>query len=501
MNRAFFITVAILLVWISFAPVASIHAQDDSSDDIDDIVQGFEPETPAAADDDLEELLQGFEQDATEETERPPEDEILKGFENEEKYAETRPATEAKPTPSWSLDGEFAFTATYNFSPSASAPWRGFTALRPELELALKNRFSDNWQGQISARGFYDVIYALRGRNEYTSQVIAAYEKELELKDTFIQGSLTDRLDTKIGRQIVVWGTLDNLRVTDVLNPLDLRLPGLTDIDDLRLPVTMVKFDYYSGSWNLGAMAIPEARFSKLPAFGSDFYPFPRPRPPEQDPGEGFDKLQYAAALTGVFSGWDVGFYYANIYEDRPTVETVISGPTVRSVRKHTRINMLGTAADLALGNWLLKAEAAWFSGLQFTGTPGVEYSRLDVAGGVEYSGFSEAAVSLEAVNRRLFDYDALLLQPPDETDENEFQWALRIAKDFFNDTLTLTLLASTFGIKADDGAFTRFDADYDVTDAVSFRGGAVFYQSGDKGRFSDAGANDRLFAVVKYSF
>ena len=37
---------------------------------------------------------------------------------------------------------------------------------------------------------------------------------------------------------------LDNLRVTDVLNPMDLRVPGLTDIDDLRLPVTMIKLDY-----------------------------------------------------------------------------------------------------------------------------------------------------------------------------------------------------------------------------------------------------------------
>jgi hypothetical protein len=504
MSRALFTTSVIFLLVLSLAGTVPARAQNDHRENVEEIMEGFEEEAPARTDGELEELMQGFEADSPVKTEPSPEgDDILQGFEEEdgEKAANSRPTPQDGQPSSWSLDGEFVFTTTYNFSPDAVSPWRDFTMLRPELELTLQNRFSGNWQGQISAKGFYDLIYGLRGRDEYTAQVIDEYEKELELEDTFIQGRLTESLDTKIGRQIVVWGTLDNLRVTDVLNPLDLRLPGLTDIDDLRLPVTMVKFDYYPGNWNLSGIVLPEVRFSKLPVFGSDFYPFPQPRPPEQDPDEGFDHLQYAAALTGVFSGWDVGFYWADIYDDRSTAELVSPGPPEQFVRRHARINMLGTAANLALGNWLLKAEVAVFRGLQYTNTPGVEYNRLDLGGGVEYSGFSEATISLEAVNRHIFDYDAQLELPPDEIDKDEFQWALRIAKDLLNDTLTLTLLASTFGIKADDGAFERFDAAYDLTDGVTVRGGVVLYQSGDKGRFKDAGANDRLFLVFKTSF
>jgi hypothetical protein len=369
------------------------------------------------------------------------------------------------------------------------------------LELTLKNRFSDKWQGQISARSFYDAIYALRGRSDYTTQVLDEYEVEFELQDTYIQGSITDHLDTKIGRQIVVWGTLDNLRVTDVLNPLDLRVPGLTDIEDLRLPVTMAKFDYYFGNWDLSGMVIPEVRFSKWPVFGSDFYPWPIPPPPEDKPDNGFANAQYAAALTGVFSGWDIGFYWASIYADQTYTEPISSGLTEQFVRKHARISMLGTAANYATGNWLLKAEVAWFDGLQYTNTPGVENSRLDVGGGIEYSGFTEATVSLEAVNRHIFDYDSHLELPPDEIRENEFQWSFRVTKDFMNDTLTLMMLASTFGIKADDGAFERLEAEYDITDSISIRGGVVFYQSGDKGLFQSVDANDRLFAQLKYGF
>jgi hypothetical protein len=123
------------------------------------------------------------------------------------------------------------------------------------------------------------------------------------------------------------------------------------------------------------------------------------------------------------------------------------------------------------------------------------------VGGGVEYTGFRETIISLEAVNRHIFDYDPLLELPGDEFSENEFQWTFRIVKDLLNDTLTLFLVASTFGIKADDGAFERLAAEYDITDAVSVTGGVVFYQSGDKGRFRDVSQNDRLFLDVRYSF
>jgi hypothetical protein len=468
--------------------------------DLDEIFNAFEKDENSGAE--ANDIIKGFEEQPQNE-ERS--DEIIKGFEEdaEEKKADKAPVEEKPST--WSLDGEFKFTTTYNFAHRKPAPgqtdWRGLSMLRPELELALTKKIFDSWQARFSVRGFYDVVYVLKDRENYTEQVLDDYERELEIEDAYIQGNLTDSLDLKAGRQIVVWGTFDNLRVTDVLNPLDLRVPGLTDIDDLRLPVTMIKLDYYFNHWNLGGMVLPEIRFSKLPVFGSDFYPFPGPPPPEDIPQDGFENAEYAASLSGTFSGWDLAFYWADIYDDAPHTELASPGPPPQLEQKHARIKMVGAAFNLAAGNWLLKAETTWFDGLRFTNTPGVEYSRFDLGAGAEYAGFQDAAVSLEAANRHINDYNKLLEQPPDEIRKNEFQWAFRITKDLLNDTLTLTLLAATFGIKAEDGSFQRFDTEYDVTDAVSVRGGVVFYQSGDLGRFKNIGDNDRLFFEIKYSF
>ncbi len=476
------------------------------SENLDEIIQGFEEEEQKH-DDELEDLMEDFKDETPEGEKKDAEekDDVLEGFDEDtlEKAVE-KEETEEKPS-TWSLNGELELATTYNFAHKAPPPgktdWRGLSMLRPELELTLKKKFSESWQGQISTWGYYDLVYSLRGRDNYTSEVLDSYEKELQLRDTFIQGSLTEKLDTKIGRQVVVWGTLDNLRVTDVLNPLDLRVPGLTDIDDLRLPVTMAKLDYYFGDWNLAGMVIPEIRFSKLPVFGSDFYPSPVPLPPEDMPEDGFGNPEYAAALTGIFSGWDIAFYWANIYDDQSYSQVTSPGPPPQLILKHARINMLGAAFNIAAGNWLLKAESAWLDGIEYTNTPGVKYSRIDLGAGIEYSGFQDATLSLEVANRHINGFNEELKLPPNELREDEFQWVARIMKNYLNDTLTLTLLASTFGIKADDGAFQRLDAEYDVTDAISIRGGVVFYQSGDKGKFKNIGDNDRLFLEVKYNF
>ncbi len=107
----------------------------------------------------------------------------------------------------------------------------------------------------------------------------------------------------------------------------------------------------------------------------------------------------------------------------------------------------------------------------------------------------------MEAVNRNINDFDDVLELSPDQAQEDEFQWVFRLTRDFLNDTLTLTLLASTFGGTGQDGAYQRFSAEYDITDSIEIAGGVVLYQSGDLAMYRNIDDNDRLFCEIKYSF
>ena len=163
---------------------------------------------------------------------------------------------------------------------------------------------------------------------------------------------------------------------------------------------------------------------------------------------------------------------------------------------------MAGTAVNVALGNWLLKSEGAYFTGLEYYTLPGEKKSRYDLLVGAEYAGFAEATISLEFVNRHVVDYDERLgVSAFDNTVQDEFQTALRYQQDFRNDTLHLTYLGLTFGWKAQDGAIQRLQLAYDVSDNLSVTGGYVNYVAGESGLFKHYGKNDRFFLDLKYSF
>jgi hypothetical protein len=466
----------------------------------------------------LEEILSGFDDGPEVDNELPAlndrgktaddfsEDEILEGFDEEGHVVAT--VSEDKPQrPSFlNLDGYLKLSSAYNLhghkAEGTDTQWHGLSSLKTELKLELDARLPAAWQMRISGHGFYDFAYRINGRSDYSDEVVDQYEKEIELEEAWLMGGLTGNLDLKAGRQIAVWGRSDNIRITDVLNPLDLRVPGLTDIENLKLPVTMTRLEYFFADLSLETIAVHELRFNKNPKFGSDFFPGDRRGPGrDSDAGLTFDDTQFAAALNGIFRGWDASLYGAYIFDDFAYIRVKATGIPPRLERRHARIKMLGGAGNVAWGNWLFLAETAFFDDLKFSNTPGNTYTRWDGLIGLEYSGFRDTTLAIEVANQHLFDFDRDLKQSPDRQREDLFQSAVRLTQTYMNDTLTLTALANTFGVTGDQGALQRFSAEYDYTDSIQFTAGVVFYQSGDLRRTQSIGSNDRVYVEVKYNF
>lgn len=364
-----------------------------------------------------------------------------------------------KTAPAWlETKGAITLQGAYNTASDAQG-YDGLSRLKLKGDLELRKRFDNRWQLFVSGAGYLDAAYTLNDRDTYTDEVLSEMESELELREACAQGPLLKSLDVKVGRQIVVWGKSDNLRVTDVLNPLDLREPGMTDIEDLRLPVAMAKLDYYAGPWNLSLIALPETRFSKRPPIGSDF----SPGMADNETVEKSD--QFAASLSGHFTGWDMALYGASIYRDE--------------FRDHEKITMTGLAANRALGSWLLKAEAARLQ---------ADNARTDLLAGVEYQGFTDTTLSFEAVVR------------DPETGESLYTYALRATRKLLNERANVNLLMMQNGQNADEGGFTRLWGEYDLRDALKLKAGYVDYQGGEM-PYEAWKNNNRVFAELKASF
>ena len=463
------------------------------------------------------------------------------GFDDEGSAEPSQPA--ALPADRfWELSGDLSLGASYNYishnsavgrrSPSPGNPqpkgthYGNLSRLRAQLDLQLDLRLPADWKARIEGYGFYDFSYLIKGRDSYTQDVLDDYEWEVDFREVWVQGSPTPSLDFKLGRQIVNWGRSDTVRVLDVINPLDNREPGLIDIEDLRLPLTMARVDYYPrwvpdgwGDWSLQLLLIPEFRQDRNPSIGNDFNPTPiEVDPRSQKPDRFFDDPEYGGAITGTFSGWDLSVYAARVYLNQPLVAEPLTG----LLQRYPLVTLAGAGGNFTTGSWLFKGELGWFHGLEYNQADTsiappvriVDKDRLDWMAGVEYYGVSDLTLAFEVVHRHIFDYDDDMkahvpISPAPGAPsirvayakEDLVESALRATADFFNSRLHVTGVALLVGTHADLGSVLRMEASYDLRDALVVSGGIVLYQEGTSPGLSEVGDNDRLFLRIEHSF
>ena len=466
----------------------------------------------ASEDSGLEDALSGFDDEAT-----ADEDDALSGFDDgtdESGSAEDTDATEEEA--SWKqafsgFSGSTGFSASYSFAKEApadatQADWSGLTKLRPYFSLTWDAKLGENWKTRISGKAFYDFAYGMKDRETFSEEVLSELEKEAELREFYLEGSPFGSLDIKLGKQIVAWGVANSLRVVDVLNPTDSREFGMTDLEDVRLPIAMTKLDYYLGDFKLEAVAVHQIEFNKSPPFGSDYNPSTQVIT-EVIQESSSENTEYGLALIGTFSGWDASLHWAQYYDDsahfKITKITVIPGvgavPTLE--QRHSRLTMGGATLSIPSGNFLWKAEAAKLQGMEFALVTDKTFARTDALVGTEYSGWSDTSLTLEFGVQHINDFDVTLEASPDAQLEDRIATSVSFMQDYINQTLHLSMFGMMIGKSGQDGGLNRMSLEYDVMDAFSVTGGVMLYQTGDNAYFQSLNENDRLFFDARYSF
>lgn len=425
-------------------------------------------------------------------------DEILGGFDDSDDFEvdptlqETRAASEDR---IWNLQGDLSFglsASLHNHESPTGDDYSGLQRFRTKLALQFDLDLPKEWKLRGSGYGFYDLAYLMNGRGGYTGAVLNTYEYDFELTDTYLEGSLGEWVDLKIGRQVVNWGRSESIRVLDIINPLDSREPGLVDIEDIRRSLGMAKLGVFWGPWTLALLVIPEVRYDLRPAYGSD--QGPAVRPDEKVANDFGASTEVAMNLTGVFSGWDASLQAALYNDDTPHFDPG------RLRLEHSRLFMVGGGANYTVGSWLVKTEIAYIDGAEFFSTD-KNKSRVDSMVGIEYYGWNDVNIVLEVAQRHINDFEKAMKRLPDFAQEDTLETALRISVNLLNDQIHLTALGFVLGESAQDGSFVRLSAEYDVIDALSVHAGFLLFQSGKNIFFAGSGRNDRFFAGAKYSF
>ncbi len=482
---------------------------------------------------DLDQLLDGFDEEPTSTSKEL--DDLEDGFNDSQNDTSDIEITTQNEPKWYNISGYTSLLSAYNYNQKTqsvvfptdkSMDFSGLSRVKAKAGLTLEMKHGENWKSKIDIMGWYDASWAIKGKENYTDDVLETYEYFYDVKDAYIQGSLTDSLDIKIGRQIVIWGKSDSIRITDVINPLDNTQPGMVDIEDLRLSEVMSKLDYYFGDFDLSLIAIHEPRLQREAAFGSDYRPsdvFGAPIPYSKFPDRveedvSLKNTQFASSLDGHFSGWDISFYASRVYSDRFSIKKIDN----KTYRKYYMINMGGVASNVALGSFLLKAESAFINNINYRSTD--HKNRLDSLVGFDYMGISDSVISLEFSDRHIFDFEKEMLSMniqqgaqqgifPDFVREDTLQVALRGSYSFNNDNATITYLATLIGGNDEngefngknyDGGFQRLWITYKYNDSINLESGVIDYIAGDSDTipfYNSIKDNDRVYAQIEYKF
>jgi hypothetical protein len=421
------------------------------------------------------------------------EEDLLDGFDDFEIAASVDKTTD-KP---WDISGHIGMSASYTYASNAEtgtplAEYDGLSMLRAQVRLKGNYHF-DNWKFHVEAKTYADLMYNIKGRDNFSSEVIDDYAQEFQWLEVYVQGNLSDNLTLTTGRQIVVWGRSDNLRVVDVLNPLDQREPGNTDIEDIRLPVTMTRLDYTHNNWTLTGIAIHEVRFNRTPVAGSEFFPFSALPVTEVEPDNGLAP-EFGISLTVINPGWDISFNYAQTFGEAWLDARDVSNLMLR----HSKETMAGLAFNRTMGNWLFKGELARTDNLRFSATPDSSYDAQSLLAGVEYGGFSEAQIALEVSRRSISNYDSALVA---STPKTQWQNAIRYNQSLQHDKVNLTLVGLFLGKHWNEGQLLRASIEYKPEDSLSLTAGLVLYMDGERPPLSFWEDRDRLLFGFKYFF
>jgi len=145
-------------------------------------------------------------------------------------------------------------------------------------QLEAEYKFNDHVQFFTILRWFYDSVYSLESKYDRdpkweskTNKKLRYPEKLQWLRECYLD-ILTNRLDLRLGKQQVVWGTADGVRILDIVNPLDYREWTLKDYIDTRIPLWMINAEgklLMNGQLQL--LLIPDYQANYYPPAGAPF--------------------------------------------------------------------------------------------------------------------------------------------------------------------------------------------------------------------------------------
>jgi predicted RND superfamily exporter protein len=428
--------------------------------------------------------------------------------------------------------GHVALTADYEPNRHDTMELRGrlFAEEKIEVTPALRVTASGFVEGLVASRpGAPDVLTGETRNTSIIDGVIRVHDAFAELT--------AGRLDVRAGFSRVVWGRLDEVQPTDVVNPLDVSRFFFEGRSEARLPVALIRGRVFlSDGAAIEAVLVPVfrcGRFDQLDEPTSPFSPITRPGegvavclaigcptlPPvivDDEPAAGTASAQGGVRLTATTGRVDWALSAFRGLEPFAIYELSASAPgtPLRVEGKHPRFTMIGGDAETVRGEWGIRGEVAAFVDDNFQ-SPALriaEGTSFDAGAGVDRKAGSYRVSGTVLYHRERVDLPPDQRQPElrgsaealakaDDPSRRRSDLSLVLSADrrFVRERYALRVfgLANT----SEGSGFTRAIGSAELRDNLSLEGSVGWFVGGGRdlvGRFADS---DFTYVRLKYYF
>lgn len=407
-------------------------------------------------------------------------------------------------------------TADYNLALQTknSDVQKAELVLTPRWDLS----FSELTQGTLIVRTRLDGVDELSpkrpiqdSRSYWNRRAYIGNNADIELREFYIDTSFEDT-DVRLGKQQVVWGQADGLRVLDVLNPVDYREFILPEVGDRRIPRWMLNVESPLGNGVLQLILAPDQTYDQLPPFDGAFGFSSRllvPQAPadvpvtllsHQRPSRSIKDADAGVRWTNFISGWDISLNYLYHYQSQAVFYLAQNPTEVVVTPAYERSHLLGGTVSNAFGNFTFRGELGystdryWVANPEQAATGVIASPELAYVAGLDYSGFSDTFLSFQIFQSYLTGWEEGVIRNQTDT-----QATALVRHNLWNEILALE--AFLIQSVSDKDGLLQLEARYQFSSALSGRLGADWFYGEKIGLFGQFKAANRVHMGLTYAF
>ena len=401
----------------------------------------------------------------------------------------------------------------YGYSDATNESMQSIVRLTPGFEVEFSPRTRAVIEGRVRLDFADDLepgevstdTYSLLSRPATISDLGIA-----EFRDAYIERSLENGV-FRIGKQQIVWGRLDGIKVVDVLNPQDFREFIMENFSESRISLWSAYLDISRGAWRTELALIPDNTGHAIPSRGAWFeLTAPRYRygadPADPSPPIITDRgsirastSAYAIRLSRQLGDAEFGAIAYSGLDHEPLGRVVSLNDSPAIERFYERRDLFGLHAETSLGSIAVRAEFALQPGRTFNtrSDAGLSTTELDqfTAGiGIDIDGPFGTFINIQHVHDSIRDAPIELVRPDSDQVSTLF-----VRRSFAYETISLTGRYYHFHEFGDD--MLTLAVELLFGDATKLRFAADLFSGDPAGVFGQFHDRDRLVISLTHTF